>query len=412
MTLEEFGGALRARREARGLSVEDVVSQLKITAAHIGAMEAGDLSAMPHLTYARGFLRTYARFLGVPAADLDAALASLGPTQSTVTRRVMEPDASARPRMDTRWVGIVLSLVVAVAIGWAIWHFGLIDLITRDNGRSVRTTAPMQSRESAGAVNDLAKEAVPQRPDPSPAERRAPAQPVPAGQPGPDAGQPTPVPGPAAGQAPGQPAQAGLPPSSGVAGLPPQLQPRQPDAPIPDGLPGMGDPAQRTPGMPEGAGTAVSSGSPSQSLDNPGATRQPLPGVITAGSPWGTLQGNATLAGQAGFADEPAPRTNPNLPAGVEVPAQSAHAVIILAEASCWLQATTDTAAPRQQTLHAGDSLTLPFDTKLTLRLGNAGGVRVIYDGQEVESGKKGQVRTMTFPPAPPAQAPAAPQLR
>ncbi|MBQ4124345.1 MAG: DUF4115 domain-containing protein, partial [Desulfovibrio sp.] len=53
-------------------------------------------------------------------------------------------------------------------------------------------------------------------------------------------------------------------------------------------------------------------------------------------------------------------------------------------------------------TMKAGETLSFPFSAKLVLRLGNAGGVRIWYDGQEFgERGRSGQVRTLHFPPAP-----------
>ena len=53
--------------------------------------------------------------------------------------------------------------------------------------------------------------------------------------------------------------------------------------------------------------------------------------------------------------------------------------------------------------LRKGDTFALTFTKSLELKLGNAGGVRLRYDGEELPPvGATGQVRTLTFPPALP----------
>jgi len=62
------GEELRARREALGLSLEDVFGEVRVPVAYMRALEDGDLAALPSSCYAAGFLDTYCRFLGLPAA--------------------------------------------------------------------------------------------------------------------------------------------------------------------------------------------------------------------------------------------------------------------------------------------------------------------------------------------------------
>jgi len=59
---------LRQAREALGLSIGDVSAHLKLTPRQIDAIERGDLSVLPGIAFARGFVRNYARFLGLDAA--------------------------------------------------------------------------------------------------------------------------------------------------------------------------------------------------------------------------------------------------------------------------------------------------------------------------------------------------------
>ncbi|MCC6187719.1 MAG: helix-turn-helix domain-containing protein [Anaerolineales bacterium] len=63
---ETVGQLLRAAREAKGQTLEDVESVTRIRARHLAALEADDFAALPSLAQARGFVKNYAEYL-----DLD-----------------------------------------------------------------------------------------------------------------------------------------------------------------------------------------------------------------------------------------------------------------------------------------------------------------------------------------------------
>ena len=63
-----LGESFRAAREARNLSLSDVAEQIHIRAVYLQAIEEEDWSAIAAPVYVRGFLRTYARFLGSRSA--------------------------------------------------------------------------------------------------------------------------------------------------------------------------------------------------------------------------------------------------------------------------------------------------------------------------------------------------------
>ncbi|MDE5878919.1 MAG: helix-turn-helix domain-containing protein, partial [Desulfovibrio sp.] len=74
MNFDELGAALRAEREKRGLRIEDAADHLKISARHLRALEEGDAAALPHPAYARGFIRSYAAYLGMSPEEIHNAL--------------------------------------------------------------------------------------------------------------------------------------------------------------------------------------------------------------------------------------------------------------------------------------------------------------------------------------------------
>ena len=69
-TLAEIGQDLRAAREARGRSLEEVASQTRMKVSHLRAIEEGDESSLPEPVYIKSFIRKYAQAVGLPADDL------------------------------------------------------------------------------------------------------------------------------------------------------------------------------------------------------------------------------------------------------------------------------------------------------------------------------------------------------
>ena len=69
-----IGKQLREAREARSLTLEQVSEATYMRLHYLQALEAGDFNSMPSSTQARGFLRTYANFLGLDTKALVASL--------------------------------------------------------------------------------------------------------------------------------------------------------------------------------------------------------------------------------------------------------------------------------------------------------------------------------------------------
>lgn len=68
------GQALATARQAKGLTVETVAEKLKLTVRQVEAIEAEDFGHLPAPVFVRGFVRNYARLLGLEANDLLASL--------------------------------------------------------------------------------------------------------------------------------------------------------------------------------------------------------------------------------------------------------------------------------------------------------------------------------------------------
>ncbi len=153
---------LRSAREARGLSVQEVSAHLKLAPRQIEAIERGDLSALPGAAFARGFVRNYARFLGLDAAPMLAQMetpAALPPAE--IASRMTTPSLGRMPSPgDGRYSAlpaalVVLLIVVVLGAGWYFrWFEGQQEalLLSADGSSMLVEEAPLLPEASLPAV--------------------------------------------------------------------------------------------------------------------------------------------------------------------------------------------------------------------------------------------------------------------
>ena len=104
------GAQLRAAREARGLSVENMAEATRISARHIEHMDAGEFDQLPGRIYAIGFAKTYAKQVGLdPEAVAGEVRAELGAAdyRAGSDNATFEPGDPARaPGRKLLWFSI------------------------------------------------------------------------------------------------------------------------------------------------------------------------------------------------------------------------------------------------------------------------------------------------------------------
>ncbi|HIP72048.1 MAG TPA: helix-turn-helix domain-containing protein, partial [Anaerolineae bacterium] len=68
--MDELGHILREARETKGLTLAEVQAETRISPRYLEALESGEYDLLPTQTHVRGFLRNYARFLGLDPEPL------------------------------------------------------------------------------------------------------------------------------------------------------------------------------------------------------------------------------------------------------------------------------------------------------------------------------------------------------
>lgn len=68
----KLGQRLHQERVSRKLTIEEVARDTKIKAIFLSAIEKGDFHKLPSPAYAKGFVKNYAAYLGLPKAEVAA----------------------------------------------------------------------------------------------------------------------------------------------------------------------------------------------------------------------------------------------------------------------------------------------------------------------------------------------------
>jgi cytoskeleton protein RodZ len=132
------GEVLRKAREARGESLSDAVQALKLSYQQLEALENGKFDALPGPTFVRGFLRNYARHLGLDPEPLLAGLG--GQVSKTVDLTLVSNGGGGIPvapvvnapsrRSALPALLIVLALAAAVGGGFFLGWFEIPHRLT------------------------------------------------------------------------------------------------------------------------------------------------------------------------------------------------------------------------------------------------------------------------------------------
>lgn len=123
--LEKPGLELQRIREEKGLSVDTVADQLRLDKRLIQAIENDDYDPFPATTYVRGYIRGYAKYLGVDSTALIRAFdqrAGDGPQLAPFVSRPQPQTKSNDKHMQMITYAIIAVLVVSLGLWWKNWQ--------------------------------------------------------------------------------------------------------------------------------------------------------------------------------------------------------------------------------------------------------------------------------------------------
>ncbi|MFV0420706.1 RodZ domain-containing protein [Oleidesulfovibrio sp.] len=114
MTLKELGEALRQEREARGISLKDAEKRTKIAARILASIEEGKQDNFPHPVYAKGFVKTYARLLGMDPEEAGVVV-DRELVVSDEEEHAKPPQLIVKPRRN--FAPVIIAILVIALLG-------------------------------------------------------------------------------------------------------------------------------------------------------------------------------------------------------------------------------------------------------------------------------------------------------
>ena len=161
-----LGGQLRAERERRGAGLEQVSEATKIRKTYLEALEAHDWKALPADVFTRGYVRTYAEYLGLDQEHLlkvyarERRIAGVDDpstserAQRDAARAVLEKLARTQGvedhRIGTRIKWVMLGLSGSSVAALAVWTF--LHLLGPGRVESTTIEAPSYAEPNAVAA--------------------------------------------------------------------------------------------------------------------------------------------------------------------------------------------------------------------------------------------------------------------
>lgn len=110
--MDSLGSYLRRERELRQISLEEIAQTTRIPMRMLQRIEDDDLDALPGEVFARGFLKSYARSVGI---DSDVVLARYGERPSD-DEAAPAPITAITPPERGRRFGIAIALVILLIL--------------------------------------------------------------------------------------------------------------------------------------------------------------------------------------------------------------------------------------------------------------------------------------------------------
>ena len=239
------GETLRQARESNGWSLAEVALKLNLTTTSLGNLEAGAFDKLPGHTFARGYIRAYAKLLGIDQAVLVQEFDQFTGTDSQGSNvhglgRIEEP-----VRVSHTILRIVsLLLLIAVIGGGFVWWQDQTSQRTKDLTSNAMEHVEVESADGTTQIHPLDEpedQAVAQG-------QAAPETPVTAEQPAPEVAPAV----TAAVPAPVTPAAAAHTPAAPVAQAHTPAAPVQAPAPAAPAAPAISPPT--TPALIAGDG--------------------------------------------------------------------------------------------------------------------------------------------------------------
>jgi cytoskeleton protein RodZ len=159
----EIGNSLREARLRQGLEIPRIEADTKIRGKYLRALEEEEFEVLPGDTYVKGFLKTYADYLGLDGQlYLDEFNSRFATAEEISVTQSSTPQRRQRRRVESNLVVVALAGIVAVTVLVVV---GLAGIGTGSDDPPFTGTTPQSTTTDPGATttSDDGEKAAPAR---------------------------------------------------------------------------------------------------------------------------------------------------------------------------------------------------------------------------------------------------------
>ena len=124
-----FGRDLQQQRVKRGVELEAIAANTRVSIRHLRALEDERTSDLPGGVFNKGILRSYCQFVGLEEREWMARFAASELNASTEPDWAAFAESVRQHRLNhgiphqRRWFGVLLMVLGLAALAWVAWHF-------------------------------------------------------------------------------------------------------------------------------------------------------------------------------------------------------------------------------------------------------------------------------------------------
>ncbi|SDL20188.1 protein RodZ, contains Xre-like HTH and DUF4115 domains [Maridesulfovibrio ferrireducens] len=172
MDLKELGSRLKAERERQGLTVEHMMELTKLSRVNVHAIEDGNKKDFPHPVYAKGFIKNYAKALGLDSEEIGNEFSKFYSVDGSADKNIQDPcidenlarsdysDVSTKTSMSSIFLILILIAVLAGLV-YYLHDNALLDFWNTKKTEIVITEEVVENV----AVDEQQKETTPEQND-------------------------------------------------------------------------------------------------------------------------------------------------------------------------------------------------------------------------------------------------------
>jgi cytoskeleton protein RodZ len=147
-----LGEKLRQAREERGISISEVAEQTRISPHYLASIENDDYRTLPGGIFNKGFVKSYAKYVGLDEQEALADYSRLITSQEGVSD---DEPKTYKPEVltDDRTSGSTLPTIIVAAIILGLMAWGLITLVNYIQNNQSQTPLNANTANNSAPAN-------------------------------------------------------------------------------------------------------------------------------------------------------------------------------------------------------------------------------------------------------------------